>query len=296
MSARRTGGSSVDMSTARRRQLRWPPIITRAAEIVRSYDTPVTLRQIFYRLVAEQLIPNDTNAYKVLSSPSAEARRAGTFPDLTDRGRSIHGGPGVDMSPREWLEWVARDYRRQVDEGQPSAVFLASEKATMVEQFTAWTAEYGTRVVAVSGYSSQSYVDEVARSAAGLRSTGRRTVLLYLGDHDPSGEDIDRDFIERTGDVWDERRRLALTPALINRHALPQAPGKPTDSRAAGFIARHGELVQVELEALPPDVLRALVIDAVSSYWNDGVGADVRARESDERAHLRAFVDTYREP
>ncbi len=35
-------------------RLDWPPIIDRAAQIVASYDTGVTLRQLFYRLVAAQ--------------------------------------------------------------------------------------------------------------------------------------------------------------------------------------------------------------------------------------------------
>ena len=36
----------------------WRHVIERAAEIVRSYDTSVTLRQLFYRLVSSQEIPN----------------------------------------------------------------------------------------------------------------------------------------------------------------------------------------------------------------------------------------------
>jgi hypothetical protein len=32
----------------------WPAILRQAAEIVESYDTSVTLRQLFYRLVAAQ--------------------------------------------------------------------------------------------------------------------------------------------------------------------------------------------------------------------------------------------------
>ena len=70
--------------------LAWRSVIERAAEIVRSYATSVTLRQLFYRLVSEQLIPNSEPAYKRLSGLTAQARRAGTFPALIDRGRSIH--------------------------------------------------------------------------------------------------------------------------------------------------------------------------------------------------------------
>ena len=69
----------------------WTDVLTVAAEIVDSYtDTSVTLRQLFYRLVAAEVLPNTTTAYKTLSARTAEARREGTFPDLIDRTRTIH--------------------------------------------------------------------------------------------------------------------------------------------------------------------------------------------------------------
>ena len=49
----------------------WKALLPRAAEIVHSYDTGVTLRQLFYRLVANQSLPNTTSAYKSLSKYTA---------------------------------------------------------------------------------------------------------------------------------------------------------------------------------------------------------------------------------
>ncbi len=82
----------------------WGRVLERAAAIVRGYDTSVTLRQLFYRLVSEQALPNSNSAYKRLSTVTAEARRGGDFPDLIDRGRSIHrytyfDGPVDALSP-----------------------------------------------------------------------------------------------------------------------------------------------------------------------------------------------------
>jgi hypothetical protein len=133
------------------------------------------------------------------------------------------------------------------------------------------------------GYGSQTYVDDVI---ADVRATGRPAVLLYAGDHDPRGEDIDRDFTART-DCWDEVRRVALTAEQVERYALPPQPGKDTDSRAAGFIARHGRLVHVELDALPPDVLRALYADAIAEFWNDDAHDATLEREAAERRTLQ---------
>lgn len=89
----------------------WPALLQRAAAIVKSYETQVTLRQLFYRLVAAALLPNTTNAYKSLSRYTAEARRAGTFPALMDRGRTIHRYPSFGGAPAA-RKWLASIYRR----------------------------------------------------------------------------------------------------------------------------------------------------------------------------------------
>ncbi len=66
----------------------WLPVIEEDAAIVRAYDTPVTLRQVFYRLVAAGHIPNTQTAYKTLSARTTAARRAGNWPTLTDQLRT----------------------------------------------------------------------------------------------------------------------------------------------------------------------------------------------------------------
>ncbi len=105
----------------------WPELLGRAADIVESYETLVTLRQLFYRLVAAGLLPNITNAYKSLSKYTAEARRAGTFPALMDRGRSIHRDPTF-RSPTEARRWLHQIYRRDRTDGQPYAIYWASRR------------------------------------------------------------------------------------------------------------------------------------------------------------------------
>ena len=117
-------------------------------------------------------------------------------------------------------------------------------------------------------------------------------MLIYAGDFDPSGEDIDRDFAERTGYCF-EVVRVALNAEQIEHYNLPPQPGKPSDSRAGRFIARHGQLVQVELDALPPDVLRGLYQDAIDDYWDKSTYDEVLVRERREREALQDFVESW---
>ena len=90
----------------------------------------------------------------------------------------------------------------------------------------------------------------------------------------------------RIGDGLAEVRRLALDWSQVVAHDLPPQLGKATSSRAATFVERHGRLVQVELEALPPDVLRELYAEAVADYWDDDAYRAVVEREQAERRTL----------
>jgi hypothetical protein len=261
--------------------VRWQEVLGHAAAIVRSYDTGVTLRQLFYRLVADGTLPNTLVSYKTLSARTAEARRSGAFPALVDLTRATSRPPSFS-SPEEARQWLHDIYRRDRTEGQDFAVYLGVEKATLQALMETWYGDLGIPIVVTRGYGSQTYVDEVA---ADVSDDGRKAVLLYVGDHDPSGEDIERDFVARVG-MFDESTRVAVLPDQIDRYGLVPAPGKATDSRAASFEARHGRLVQVEVEALDPNDLRTLLSEALRPFWDVSAHEAVKDLEARERAEL----------
>jgi hypothetical protein len=241
----------------------WSEILRHAAAIVSSYDTGVTLRQLFYRLVSDGTLRNTQSEYGQLSSKTAKARREGGFPPLVDNTRTLYRPTSFD-SPAEATRWLSRIYRRDRTEGQEHHIFIGVEKDGMVALLKRWFNEYGVRIMALRGYSSQTFVDKVVKAT---RDDGRPAVLIYGGDHDPSGEDIQRDFAERTN-CFDEIIRIALTPEQVVEHNLPEFPGKAADARAGTFVKKHGKLVQVELDALPPDVLKDCYMDAFMSFFN----------------------------
>lgn len=121
-----------------------------------------------------------------------------------------------------------------------------------------------------------------------MEADDRPAVLVYAGDFDPSGEDILRDFVERTGYCWTEVKRVAVNADQIDEYGLVPQPGKRTDSRAAGFVARHGQLVQVEVEALDPADLRRLYETATFSYWDESTYEAVLEREDADIEELTA--------
>lgn len=255
-----------------------------AKAIAESYDTPVTLRQLYYRLVAAELIRNNRSTYGYLSDQTAELRRQGLFPDFIDRNSSIYRELWFE-NVDEALEQLRGWYRRDRTDYQEWSVYLGVEKAGLVEQLRAWFSDRGIPILALGGYASQTYVNQIARNVAGW---GRPGVLVYAGDFDPSGEDIFRDFVERT-DCFDKVEHIALNRDQIEQYDLPPALGKETDTRAAQFIAKYGELIQVEVDALPPDELRGLYETALSQYWDDDAYQQVLNEESEEREELASL-------
>ena len=268
--------------------IRWPPVLERAKDIVGSYETGVTLRQLFYRLVADGTLPNTKNNYQRLSKLTAAGRREGTFPDLLDRTSSIEQYEFFD-GPDEAREYLRAIYRRDRTEGQEWTIYLGVEADGMSLQLDAWfTNPLGIPHVALGGFASQTLADLVRRD---VEQQGRPAVLIYAGDLDPSGEYIDLDFVKRCG-IFDKVIRVALMDEQVEEYHLPfnsdPAAQKKLedDPRAKAFEERHGSLVQYEVDALAPDVLRGLYQAAIDRFWDEDAYESAFNREDAERDQL----------
>jgi hypothetical protein len=232
-------------------------------------------------VVAEGVLRNIEGDYKGLSRETAKGRREGWFPSLTDNTRAV-------LRERSWRDaaearaWLAEQFRLPRDRGQEWAIFVAAEKDTLTAFLCAWFSGYGVPVFALRGYSSEPLEKRVR---AMIEDDGRPAVLIYAGNHDPSGEDIDRNFVSQVG-AFARVERVALSWDQVVAYDLPPTVGEASDTRAAAFAARRGRLVQVELEALPPDVLRGLYVEAFRRYWDASTYEALLAEEERQRAEL----------
>ncbi|GHD80116.1 hypothetical protein [Streptomyces goshikiensis] len=149
-------------------------------------------------------------------------------------------------------------------------------------------------MLVVRGCSSQSYADVVRDRVAHEQ---REAHLAVVGDFDCSGEDIERDWVERTG-CWSSVTQVLLTCEQVRAYGLPATEGKRGDPRWPAFARRYGfdieRPVQWEVEALEPDELRRLVLAAVAPYIDRDVLAQQIAREEQQRRVLGGFLDGWR--
>lgn len=97
---------------------------------------------------------------------------------------------------------------------------------------------------------------------------GQKAIILYFGDLDPSGKDMPRDIQNRFEllGVPVEVVEVALTRQDVEEYKLPRNPMKPLDSRNRWFIQKYGINYAVELDALPPDILREKIEATIRAY------------------------------
>lgn len=134
--------------------------------------------------------------------------------------------------------------------------------------------------------------EAMALSKDGTIDIDRTPVVLYLGDHDPSGEDMVRDIRDRLkefGVTNLEVVKLALTMKQIQKWKPPPNPAKLTDSRAKEYIKKFGTS-SWELDALPPRTLNDLVDAAIGALVDLPMMNKVIEEENRQRTRMRHAI------
>jgi len=275
-------------------------IIAKAKEVIAGYTTKLTLRQIYYRLVSLGVLPNSIASYKKLGSILVEARKAGKIPysAMEDRSRSYHNGDAMYESPAAHFE-AAYNYMRQnflayslpIWWHQPNKVVVFVEKDALSGVFKSVTDKLGVDLVVCKGYSSLTQLHDTAQRLARDDKT-KDITLLYFGDYDASGVDIERYARETLSDEFGiefEFERVAITETQIDEMGLVPAPGKMSDSRHDAFVAETGKDWQVELDAVEPNKLVEMIREAITWKFDD----DIATERDDEQETRREMIKNW---
>jgi hypothetical protein len=249
-------------------------------------ESPMTLRQLFYRLVSTEALENSHADYVRLSRVMTRAREDGEidFKDIVDRSRPEYQPNVWDHLPG-YLTAVGRSFRRDLWEDQPCHVEIWVEKDAIIGAIEDLAVgELGVTVRVGRGFMSATRCHEIADLFA---SIAKPIHVFYLGDHDPSGRCIETELYDRvrrygSGDF--EMRRLSIHETDIRLFHLPPLKVKPTDSRAKRFKREYGGNC-VELDALPPNELRRRIKEAVHDLidweaWNRATCVEAAEKES----------------
>lgn len=220
-------------------------------------ENPMTVRQVFYRLVTLGAIEKLEKEYKsTVVRLLTEMRRAREirFEWISDSTRWMRR-PDTYNCLEDALFAASQTYRRSLWSSADSYIEVWLEKEALAGVLTPVTEAWDVPLLVTRGYPSLSFLYSAASAIA---SQSKTAYIYYLGDRDPSGEDIPR-VVEReirafVPDVELYFSRIAVTPEQIKHWNLPTRPTKSTDSRSQNFVGES-----TEVDAIPPAQLRALV-------------------------------------
>jgi len=248
---------------------------------------PMTVRQVFYQATVRGLVEKAESGYGKVQNDLVLMRRAGELPydwlaDNTRWQRKPRTFNGVE----EALKATAAFYRKSLWTDADAYVEIWLEKDALAGVVYPVTSMYDVPLMVARGYASLSFLHSAAEA---INDLDVPVYIYHLGDFDPSGvnagEKIEETLRELAPDADITFERIAVTPEQIADWDLPTRPTKASDTRAKNF----GE-ISVELDAIEPNQLRALVQETIELHLPPEQFEILKAAEESERDIIPRLV------
>ena len=260
-------------------------------------EHPMTVRQVFYRLVSAGVVDKTEAQYKSTVCRLLTEMRLQHSEDpidallnpvptipygwIADNTRWMRK-PVTFSGTDDALRRTAELYRRNLWDDADAYVEVWLEKEALAGVLIPETVEYDVPLMVTRGYPSLSFVAEAAEV---IGNKDKPAFLYYFGDRDPSGVDIPRHIEERLAELapWAEIHfeKIAVTTEQIETLGLPTRPTKKSDTRSKTFVGES-----VEVDAIPPSTLREMVRDCIEHHVDHQRLAVLQEVERSERELL----------
>ncbi len=300
-----------------------------------------TLRTMFYRLYSLGIIANTKYSYHRLGKYLVEARKDGIIPwDSFSDGahREVVGGikrwesindyqfiyrqPHINTAPDPTLE--AEDMLEYIEKltkepsyylgrwyGQPEYVEVWIEKDALSSTILSFLKDMDVYIAVNKGYSSWTFLYDNATRLLEQQEAGKTVHVLYAGDFDPSGLDMEEGHLAEGMKFFGldiDFHRISVNLEQIKKYNLPEMPSEKEtvekakrDPRLKKFVAEYGRLILVELDAMlaiVPDEFKQIIRSSVDEYFDDNIyekTLQIQAEKAEEkRKYLEESIDIMR--
>lgn len=260
---------------------------------------PRTARNIFYSVTDPRLecpVSKDQEGYDRVLRLLADMRFSGrvAWDWVVDNSRSgdFNSGGTPVFSLADSLDFS--HWRRDFYHDAPWAIQIWMESDSLMSVLGNSAREWRVDMWCCKGFSSHSHIRKGAQSLYwDVHGTDKRSILLYLGDYDPSGLTIPEvllkeytwhlnDFgqgkgVYTRGDGQEREvdfRRLAINLEQVRQYQIPSKP------RKEGQRIKPDIQDTYECEALRPDILEGIIRAGLEEI----TGPDfIQSRREDER-------------
>lgn len=241
-------------------------LIEHIDEIVSEYAEKgmrITVRQVYYQCVARKILDNNKDQYQKISDVIADGRLAGLldWDMIEDRTRYKRENAHWE-SPQQIIKAAADQYRIDTRSTQPYYIEAWIKKDSLVSILEQTCSKLDIPCFSCRGFPSITALHE----AANRFRDKANAVILYAGDHDPSGLKIPKVIDERLRlfNVNTQIQRIGLTLEQIRELNLPPFYAKEKDNNFKEYYESTGLTQAWELDALPPDKLSSIFEEAVA--------------------------------
>jgi len=282
-------------------------LIQKADQVANQYanqNFDLTVRQLFYQFVSNNWLLNTPQAYNRIKDIIKKARLGGLidWDHITDRTRWTRENSHWN-DPADLIDSAVSSYANEKWRGQPIRPVVLIEKDALAGVIDGTCRALDVPYFPCRGYSSISELWALVQNRLlDYIKNDQLPVILYLGDHDPSGVDMDRDvqdrlrlFIKHHTGIPDVPQviRLGLNAAQINQYQPPANSAKTLDKRYPAYIKKYGTNNCWELDALAPPVIAGLIRDAVLKLRNEDQWNDAVKQEEETRKQLEQVSDRW---
>jgi hypothetical protein len=270
---------------------------TAIVDDMRSQGFKLTLRQLYYQLVTQNLIENTNASYKKLGRIVTHARESGRMDWLAieDRGRNAYG-PVCEERPDSLVKGIEDGLKFSQWDRQEHYLEVWVEKQALEAVVARPCNRLDVVYMACKGYLSASEAWRAGQRYSRRIADGKKPVLIHLADHDPSGLNMTEDNQDRVRifaeDLGIEVRRIALNMDQVKKYKPPENPAKEKDSRFADYKKRYG-VKSWELDALSPKVLDDLITGTINEYRDTARWDQTLIEEEAAKAPLAALSDNW---
>jgi hypothetical protein len=270
--------------------------IARRKEFLIAYareHAPVTVRGLYYQAEVAGVpgITKEENSYGKIQRLVLELRRNGEMPytNIADMTRWMRK-PDSHDSVKDAMEAAARLYRSNLWRDAETYVEVWCEKDALAGVIYPVTSEYDVPLMVTRGYSSETFAYE---AIANREDTVQDFYVYYLGDFDRSGQDAAKSLEEKLKRFAADQsyniifKTIAVTEQQITEMGL--STREPKRKAPADRLWPYD--AACELDAIPADVLRDIVKEAIEQHLPADQLEILKVAEESERSFARAWVN-----
>lgn len=295
-----------------------------------------TLRTMFYRLYSLGIIPNTKYSYHRLGKLLVNARKDGiiSWDSFSDGAkREIVGGikrwesindyqyvyrqPHINTAPdpiqeaNDMLDYIKKlvtesSYYVGRWYGQPEYVEVWIEKDAMSSTILSFLRDMDVYIAVNKGYSSWTFLHDNAQRLLEQQESGKQIHVLYLGDFDPSGLDMEKGHLAEGMDFFGldiDFHRVSVSLEQIQKYNLPEMPNEKEtvekamrDPRMRKFVEEYGRLILVEVDAMlaiVPDEFKRIVRDSVDRYFDEEIYEETKLLQAKNAEIKRKYLSDH---